>query len=126
MSFEINKGKDFIYIVPVIILIAFMYLMLYKEGSLNQEAVKEVIKEKIIKENTNKEENKMNLEEGKKYTTESGLAYEVITLGDGPRPEATDTVEVHYEGTLKDGTIFDSSYARGEKISFPLNGVIAG
>lgn len=58
--------------------------------------------------------------------TDSGLQYEVITLGDGPKPNATDTVKVHYAGTLIDGTEFDSSYKRGEPIEFPLNGVIAG
>jgi len=60
--------------------------------------------------------------------TESGLQYKVMTEGDaaGKSPSATDTVEVHYRGTLIDGTEFDSSYKRGETISFPLNGVIAG
>lgn len=59
-------------------------------------------------------------------TTESGLQYEVIALGSGPQPEASSTVEVHYEGTLIDGTVFDSSYERGESISFPLSRVIRG
>ena len=59
-------------------------------------------------------------------TTESGLQYEVIVAGKGPKPTAESTVEVHYEGTLIDGTVFDSSYERGESISFPLNGVIKG
>lgn len=58
--------------------------------------------------------------------TESGLQYEVIEPGKGPKPTATSTVKVHYEGTLIDGTVFDSSYMRGEPIEFPLNGVIAG
>ena len=58
--------------------------------------------------------------------TDSGLEYRVIRMGDGPKPSATDTVEVHYEGRLENGEVFDSSYARGEKISFPLNQVIAG
>jgi FKBP-type peptidyl-prolyl cis-trans isomerase len=58
--------------------------------------------------------------------TESGLQYEVVTLGTGTKPAPTDTVEVHYRGTLLDGTEFDSSYARGETVSFPLNGVIPG
>lgn len=59
-------------------------------------------------------------------TTPSGLQYEVIKLGSGPNPTATSEVEVHYEGTLLDGTVFDSSYERGESISFPLNRVIKG
>lgn len=58
--------------------------------------------------------------------TESGLLYKVITQGTGDKPNATDTVEVDYEGSLSDGTVFDSSYKRGESISFPLDGVIPG
>jgi FKBP-type peptidyl-prolyl cis-trans isomerase FkpA len=78
-----------------------------------------------------------NLAEGQKFlaenkvkegvqTTASGLQYKVITVGDGAKPVATDTVKVHYRGTLLDGTEFDSSYARNEPISFGLNRVIAG
>ena len=59
-------------------------------------------------------------------TTPSGLQYEVLTPGTGPKPLATDTVMVNYKGTLIDGTEFDNSYKRGEPISFPLNGVIRG
>ena len=58
--------------------------------------------------------------------TESGLQYEILEPSLGQKPKATDTVRVHYEGTLIDGTVFDSSYKRGESISFPLNGVIKG
>ena len=58
--------------------------------------------------------------------TESGLQYKVIKEGKGAKPTATDNVKVHYHGTLIDGTVFDSSVDRGEPISFPLNGVIAG
>jgi FKBP-type peptidyl-prolyl cis-trans isomerase len=78
-----------------------------------------------------------NLAEGQKFlaenklkegvqTTASGLQYKVLTMGDGAKPAATDTVKVHYRGTLLDGTEFDSSYARNEPISFALNRVIAG
>jgi len=57
---------------------------------------------------------------------ESGLQYIVINQGDGEKPKATDTVDVHYEGTLIDGTVFDSSIKRGEPATFPVNGVIQG
>lgn len=59
-------------------------------------------------------------------TTASGLQYEVLTEGSGASPSATETVRVHYHGTLTDGTVFDSSVDRGEPIEFPLNRVIAG
>ncbi len=59
-------------------------------------------------------------------TTASGLQYEVLTEGTGPSPAATDTVAVHYEGKLLDGTVFDSSIARGQPAEFPLNRVIPG
>jgi len=58
--------------------------------------------------------------------TDSGLVYKETRTGDGDSPSAADTVEVHYEGRLIDGTVFDSSYARGETVSFPLGGVIGG
>jgi len=59
-------------------------------------------------------------------TTESGLQYRVLQAADGPKPEKFAEVEVHYEGRLIDGTVFDSSYQRGEPISFLLSQVIAG
>ncbi len=59
-------------------------------------------------------------------TTASGLQYEVLNVGDGDIPSATSTVRTHYHGTLVDGTVFDSSYDRGEPAEFPVNGVIAG
>lgn len=69
-------------------------------------------------------------ENGKKAdvtTTASGLQYQLLQSGNGDKkPAATDTVRVHYHGTLIDGTVFDSSVERGEPISFPLNRVIPG
>ncbi len=59
-------------------------------------------------------------------TLPSGLQYKVIKPGTGDTPESTDKVTTHYRGTLIDGTEFDSSYARGEPATFPVNGVIAG
>lgn len=68
-------------------------------------------------------------ENGKKAgvtTTASGLQYEVLAQGTGPKPVATDTVKVDYVGKLLDGTTFDSSIERGEPAVFPLDGVIPG
>jgi hypothetical protein len=78
-----------------------------------------------------------NLEEGLAFLAEnakkpgvitlpSGLQYEVLREGSGEKPSIADVVEVHYEGTLIDGFVFDSSYARNETIEFPLAGVIQG
>lgn len=80
---------------------------------------------------------KKNIEAGKVYlkangcregvvTTASGLQYEVLNEGTGRSPKATDKVRCHYEGRLTDGTVFDSSYQRGEPADFGLNQVIAG
>lgn len=71
----------------------------------------------FLKENATKEGVK---------TTPSGLQYLVLTEGNGKQPKATDTVTVHYRGTLLDGTEFDSSFKRGQPASFPLNAVIPG
>ena len=68
-------------------------------------------------------------ENGKKegvITLPSGLQYQVLREGNGKKPKATDKVECHYEGTLIDGTKFDSSYDRGQTATFGLNQVIAG
>ncbi len=82
-------------------------------------------------------EGKANQEKGAKYlaenktkpgvkTTASGLQYQMLQAGKGKSPKATDTVKVHYTGTLIDGTKFDSSVDRGQPAEFPLNGVIRG
>ena len=60
------------------------------------------------------------------HTTASGLQYQVVKMGEGPKPASTDVVKVHYEGTLLDGTKFDSSVDRGKPTEFPLNRVIKG
>ncbi|MBR4516726.1 MAG: FKBP-type peptidyl-prolyl cis-trans isomerase [Bacteroidaceae bacterium] len=84
-----------------------------------------------------KEEAQAHIAEGKAYldanakkegvvVTKSGLQYEVLQEGTGKSPKATDTVRCHYEGRLLDGTIFDSSYKRGEPADFGLNQVIPG
>jgi len=71
----------------------------------------------FLKENAKKEGVK---------TTSSGLQYKITKEGNGKNPKATDTVVVHYKGTLIDGKEFDSSYKRGEPAEFPLNRVIKG
>lgn len=73
--------------------------------------------EKFLAENAKRPEVK---------TTPSGLQYEIIEATIGQKPKATDKVKVHYEGTLTDGTVFDSSFKRGEPITFGLNQVIKG
>lgn len=73
--------------------------------------------EKFLAENAKRPEVK---------TTPSGLQYEIIEATIGQKPKATDKVKVHYEGTLTDGTVFDSSYKRGEPVTFGLNQVIKG
>lgn len=83
------------------------------------------------------EKGKTAKEEGEKFLSEnskkdgvvtlpSGLQYQILREGNGQQPKASDQVECHYEGTLLDGTKFDSSYDRGETATFPLNQVIAG
>ncbi|PSL47685.1 FKBP-type peptidyl-prolyl cis-trans isomerase FklB [Chitinophaga niastensis] len=59
-------------------------------------------------------------------TLPSGLQYEILKAGEGPKPTINDKVKTHYHGTLIDGTVFDSSVDRGEPISFPVSGVIKG
>ncbi|WP_439883173.1 FKBP-type peptidyl-prolyl cis-trans isomerase [Pontibacter sp. MBLB2868] len=81
-------------------------------GNVNKQAGEEFLAENKNKPGVN--------------TLPSGLQYEVIEEGNGKSPSATDTVTVHYKGTLIDGTTFDSSYERGEPATFPVNGVIAG
>jgi len=59
-------------------------------------------------------------------TLPSGMQYQIMKAGDGPKPASTDKVKTHYHGTLIDGTVFDSSVQRGEPITFPVTGVIPG
>ena len=106
------------------------YLMQYGEKELNYEEFKAGIDFVMNMSTKAKEEGEKFLaENGKREgvkTTASGLQYEVLETTLGQKPKATDSVKVHYEGKLIDGSIFDSSYKRGEPISFPLSGVIKG
>lgn len=99
-----------------------------------QEFQKQVMAEQQAKRETQATENKTEAEaflatnkdaEGV-HSTDSGLQYKVLTEGDGPKPSADDRVSVHYKGTLLDGTVFDSSYDRGQPAVFPVTGVIPG
>jgi FKBP-type peptidyl-prolyl cis-trans isomerase FkpA len=98
---------------------AFMQKLQAKQAAAQQEAAEK-----------NKREGEAFLADNKKkkgvVTTASGLQYQVMTQGKGAKPAATDTVKVHYVGTLLDGTKFDSSYDRGQPAQFALNGVIPG
>lgn len=99
-------------------------------GDYQQKRQEEMVKEIEDKAKANKEAGAKFLAENAKKegvkTTASGLQYKVITEGTGPKPKATDTVTVHYEGKLLDGKVFDSSYERGAPVEFPLNQVIKG
>ncbi|MBJ6118010.1 FKBP-type peptidyl-prolyl cis-trans isomerase [Pontibacter sp. BT310] len=86
-----------------------------KQGAAGEENQK--AGEAFLAENKNKEGVK---------TLPSGLQYEVLNEGTGKSPSASDKVTTHYHGTLIDGTVFDSSYERGQPATFPVNGVIAG
>ena len=113
-----------------------------REPQLTGEEIGEVLQELSTRMQTAQQQQfsevtERNITEGQAYlaengqregvvTTESGLQYEVLTQGDGPRPSATQQVSVNYRGTLIDGTEFDSSYERGEPATFPVNRVIGG
>jgi FKBP-type peptidyl-prolyl cis-trans isomerase FkpA len=113
-----------------------------REIQLTDEEMREVLQELSTRMQTAQQQQfeeatERNIAEGQAYlaengqregvvTTASGLQYEVLTQGTGPRPSATDQVSVNYRGTLVDGTEFDSSYERGEPVTFPINQVIAG
>ena len=87
------------------------------KASAKDAEVKKGAGEKFLAENKTKDS---------VQTTASGLQYKVLVAKDGPKPQATDSVKVHYQGFLVDGTKFDSSVDRGEPITFPLNQVIPG
>jgi len=100
-----------------------------KQTFFKQQAEQRAAEQKAKGESNKAEGVKFLAENGKKKgvtTTASGLQYEILTAAKGDKPNAADTVKVHYRGTLLDGTEFDSSYKRGQPISFPLNGVIKG
>lgn len=106
-----------------------------KEPSMTYEEAQGVLNEFFQRIQNEKKE--LNLKAGKEFqeinkqkagvtTLPNGLQYEILEKGEGALPKSTDTVEVHYEGTLIDGSIFDSSIRRGEPASFPVTAVIPG
>lgn len=113
-----------------------------KAKRMSREEIKQALmayQQKLQEEEAKKTEElaNKNLEAGKEFlaenakregvkTTESGLQYEVLEKGEGEKPEATDTVKVHYTGELLSGEVFDSSRERGEPVTFALNQVIPG
>lgn len=97
------------------------YMMKLQEARMAEERVKgeenRIAGEKFLAENGKRKE---------VTTTSSGLQYEVIKMGNGPKPTAEQQVKVHYHGTFIDGTMFDSSVQRGEPIVYPVNGFVQG
>ncbi|ALO29920.1 FKBP-type peptidyl-prolyl cis-trans isomerase [Porphyromonas gingivalis] len=100
----------------------------YDEAKREIEAYFMDLQQKAVKLNKEAGEEflKINAHKEGVTTLPSGLQYEVIKMGDGPKPTLSDTVTCHYHGTLINGIVFDSSMDRGEPASFPLRGVIAG
>lgn len=106
-----------------------------KETAISHNEAREIVNKYF--EELETKLNAENIEKGKSFLKEnakrpgvvtlpSGLQYEVITEGNGKKPSATDRVKCHYEGTLIDGTLFDSSIKRGEPVIFGVNQVIKG
>jgi FKBP-type peptidyl-prolyl cis-trans isomerase len=106
-----------------------------KELKYSEQEANQIIQDFISKQNESKFEEVKTvgerfLNENKTKSgitiTSSGLQYEIVNEGNGNKPSSTDTVKVHYHGTLIDGTVFDSSYERGTPATFGVNQVIKG
>lgn len=95
-------------------------------GEFQQKKAKEIADEMNKKQVQAKAYLDENAKKEGVVTTASGLQYTILTEGDGATPTANDKVIAHYKGTLLDGTVFDSSYDRGEPATFPVTGVIQG
>lgn len=140
---EMRKGQ-FDTLDSKVFMEAFIYTLASggKKGIFDEMSADAVLRTKFnqVKEKKDEQgriEGKANLEAGEKFlaenkskegvvTTESGLQYQVIKQGNGPKPSLTDQVKCHYHGTLIDGTVFDSSVERKEPATFYVNGVIKG
>ena len=95
-------------------------------GAFQQEKAKQLAEDMNEKQQAAQAYMDANAKKDGVVTTESGLQYRIITAGDGATPTEKDKVIAHYKGTLLDGTVFDSSYDRGEPATFPVTGVIQG
>ena len=120
MSFTLNKLTKIV-AVPI----ASILIISCSEQAIEQETTenKDIMEQQMNSELNFLEENK---NKDGVIVTASGLQYKVLLEGSGKQPLATDMVTVHYEGTLTNGTVFDSSVARGQPAEFPLNRVISG
>lgn len=102
----------------------------FDDNAVNMIIMAYMQEKKSEKSAETRKKNEAFLAENKKkegiVTTASGLQYQILKQGDGPKPVSTDRVKVHYHGTLIDGTVFDSSVQRGEPITFGVTGVIQG
>lgn len=139
---ELDKQKEIGFDINNELIVKGFRDALGKKAQLSEEEVMEVMKnldKKLSEARTQKAEQDAakHLDEGAKFlesnktkanvkVTDSGLQYEILTAGEGLKPAETDTVEVHYRGTLLDGTEFDSSYERGQPVKLSLNRVIPG
>lgn len=139
---ELDKQKEIGFEINNTLIVEGFRDALSKKAKLSEEEVMEVMKgldKKLSEARAQKAEQDAakNLEEGAKFlesnktktnvkVTETGLQYEVLTAAEGVKPSENDTVEVHYRGTLLDGTEFDSSYERGQPVKLALNRVIPG
>lgn len=139
-----NFQKQGLEVDPELFLQGFKEALAGQKSSLSQDDVQSAMMElqqlMASRQNTgagssrqgeiNQQEGEAFLAENKKQTgvvtLPSGLQYQVLNQGSGKSPSKTDSVTTHYHGTLLDGTVFDSSYERGEPATFPVNGVIAG
>ncbi|PCJ30929.1 MAG: hypothetical protein COA90_07800 [Gammaproteobacteria bacterium] len=95
-------------------------------GAFQQEKAQQLAAEMNKKQKISQDFMENNAKQEGVVTTESGLQYKILTAGDGATPTADDQVLAHYKGTLLDGTVFDSSYDRGEPAAFGVTGVIQG
>jgi FKBP-type peptidyl-prolyl cis-trans isomerase FklB len=145
-SIGLNIGKDFkaqnIEVNPDLLARGIKDALSDSKPLLTEEEIQEAVgtfqQERMAEaEAMAKEMGEKNLKEGEAFLQEnakregvvalpSGLQYEVIEEGTGKSPKPGDEVTVHYRGTLVDGTVFDSSYERGEPVTFPVEGVIPG